>query len=134
MISSKAYWIIYACFIFQNALAQLQRNETLAIIADTGARLNVLTYMSLGRVRCPPAQYFKDATAEVRKYSTDNSLSIEEATLLLEYFEKEAAKKICVSTAEALTRRLLTFHHGVHMKFWWQGLNIALMTAMNSNI
>jgi hypothetical protein len=116
--------IIYACFIFQNALAQLQRNETLAIMADTGARLNILTHMSLGNVQCPPAQYFKDATAEVQKHSTDSSLSIEEATQLLESFETKAKMKICISTSEALTRRLLVFHLGVRMKFQWQGLNI----------
>jgi hypothetical protein len=91
-------------------------------MADTGARLNILTHMSLGNVRCPPAQYFKDAMAEVQKHTTYSSLSIEEATLLLETFEKEAVKKICVSTAEALTRRLLTSHNRVRMKFQWQGL------------
>jgi hypothetical protein len=112
------------CFIFQNAFAQLQRNETLAIMADTGARLNILTHMSLGIVGCPPAQYFKDAAAEVRKHLTASSLSVEGAMLLLESFEKEAIKKIEVHTAEALTRRLLTFFHGVCMKFQSQVLNI----------
>jgi hypothetical protein len=105
------------CFIFQNAFAQLQRKEALAIIADTGARLSVLIQMGLETVECPPAQYFKDATAEVRKHSTDNSLSIEEAMLLLKSLEKEAIKKIDVSTAEALTRKLLTFFRGICMKF-----------------
>jgi hypothetical protein len=93
-------------------------------MADTGARLNILTHMSLGNVRCPPAQYFKDAAAEVREHSTDSSLSLEDATLLLKSFETEATKKIHVSTAEALTRRLLTFHHGVCMKFQGKVLNI----------
>jgi hypothetical protein len=84
-------------------------------MADTGARLNILTHMSLGIVGCPPAQYFKDAAAEVRKHLTSSSVSVEEAGLLLESFEKEAIKKIEVHTAKALTRRLLTFFSwGMH--------------------
>jgi hypothetical protein len=93
-------------------------------MADTGARLNILTHMSLGIVQCPPAQYFKDAAAEVLKHSKHSCLSIEEAMLLLESFEKEAIKKIDVSTAEALTRRLLNLYNGACMKFQWQILNI----------
>jgi hypothetical protein len=124
-ISSNVYWIIHTCFIFQNAFAQLQRNETLAIMADTGARFSISIHMGLEIVECPPAKYFKDAAAEVRKHSTDSSLSIEEAMLLLKSLEKEAINKTDVSTAEALTRKLLTFLRGVCMKFQCQVLNIA---------
>lgn len=84
-------------------------------MADIGARLNVLMHMGLETVVCPPAQYFKDAAAEVRKHSTDSSLSIEEAMLLLTSLEKEAIKKIDVSIAEALTRKLLPFFQGVYI-------------------
>jgi hypothetical protein len=86
-------------------------------MADTAARLNMLTIMSLEIVGCPPAQYFKGAVAEVRKHSTDSSLSVEEAMLLLKSLEKEAIKKINVSTAEALTRKLLTFFVGYVCNF-----------------
>lgn len=112
MVKFAAVYYVASCLVGdtwqceiagQNAFAQLQRNETLAIMADTGARLNILTHLSLGIVGCPPAQYFKDAAAEVRKHLTASSLSVEEAMLLLESFEKEAIKKIEVNTAEALT-------------------------------
>jgi hypothetical protein len=95
--------------MFQNALAQLQRNETFAIMADAGARLSVLTQLVVGIVECPPAKYFQDAETEIQKHSKDSHLSIEEAVLLLESFEKEASMKINVSTAEALTGRLLNY-------------------------
>ena len=93
--------------MFQNALAELQRSETYAILSDAGARLCVLTQWIAGIAKCPPARYFQDAAAEIRNYSKDNHLSIEEAMLLLESFEKEANKNADVTTDEALTRRLL---------------------------
>lgn len=93
--------------MFQNALAKLQRSETYAIMADTGARLCVLIQSSIGIAECPPRRYFQDAAAEIQKYLKGTHLSIEEAVLLLEMFETEANKKVDVTTDEALTGRLL---------------------------
>lgn len=106
--------------MFQNAFALLQRSETHAIMADTGARLAVLMHVGLETVACPPAQYFQGAAAEIQKHSKDNQLGIEEAMLLLESFEKEADKKMDITTAEALTGRLLHFYHGAPVMFEWQ--------------
>jgi hypothetical protein len=89
-------------------------------LADTGARLRVLTHVGSGIVVCPPAQYFQDAAAEIQKHSKDSQLGIEEAVLLLENFEKEADRKIDVTTAEALTGRLLHFYCGASVVFEWQ--------------
>lgn len=87
----------------QNALAQLQRSEAYAVMADTGARLCALTQSSTGIAGCPPARYFQDAAAEIQNCSKDIHLSTEEAVLLLECFEKEASKKTDVNTDDALT-------------------------------
>jgi O-acetyl-ADP-ribose deacetylase (regulator of RNase III) len=95
--------------VFQNALAQLQRNEAYAVMADTGARLCALTQSSTGIAECPPARYFQDAAAEIQNCSKDTHLSIEEAMVLLERFEKHASKKADVNTDDALTGRLLIF-------------------------
>jgi hypothetical protein len=101
--------------MFQNALAELQLSETYAIMADTGARLCALAQCPTGIAECPPARYFQDTAAEIQNLVKDTHLSIEEAMLLLESFEREANKKADISTNEALTGRLLNcfFYHGV---------------------
>jgi hypothetical protein len=100
--------------MFQNGLAELQRSEAYAIMADTGARLCALTQCTTGIVECPPAQYFQNAAIELNNYAKDTHLSIEEAVLLLESLEKEANMKADVTTDEALTGRLLNcFYCGI---------------------
>jgi len=94
--------------MFQNALAELQLSETYAIMADTGARLCALAQCATGITECPPARYFQDAATEIRNVVKDTHLSIEEAVLLLESFEREANKKSDITTDEALTGRLLS--------------------------
>lgn len=89
--------------MFQNAFALLQRSETYAIMADTGARICELVQDSLGIEECPPARYFQDAAAEIQKHTKDSHLGIEEAMLLLESFQNEANKQMNVNIAEALT-------------------------------
>jgi len=95
--------------MFQNAFAELQRSETYAIMADTGARLCALAQCATGIAQCPPARYFQGATAEIRNFVKDTHLSIEEAMLLLESSERETKKKPDITTDEALTGRLLNF-------------------------
>jgi hypothetical protein len=87
----------------QNAFAELQRSETYAIMADTGARLCALAQCATGIAQCPPARYFQGATAEIRNFVKDTHLSIEEAMLLLESSERETKKKPDITTDEALT-------------------------------
>jgi O-acetyl-ADP-ribose deacetylase (regulator of RNase III) len=93
--------------MFQNALAELQLNEAYAIMADTGARLCSLAQCTTGIAECPPARYFQDAATEIQNFAKDTHLSIEEAVLLLESFEREAKKKADITCDEALTGRLL---------------------------
>jgi hypothetical protein len=102
--------------MFQNALAELQRSETYAFMADTGARLCALAQRTTGSTECPQARYFQDAATEIRNFAKDTHLSIEEAMLLMESFEREAKKKVDITTDEALTGRLLNcffFYHVV---------------------
>jgi O-acetyl-ADP-ribose deacetylase (regulator of RNase III) len=91
--------------MFQNALAELQRSETYAFMADTGARLCALAQCTTGSTECPPARYFQDAATEIRNFAKDTHLSIGEAMLLLESFEREAKKEVNITTDEALTGR-----------------------------
>jgi O-acetyl-ADP-ribose deacetylase (regulator of RNase III) len=93
--------------MFQNALAELQLSEAYAIMADTGARLCALTQCTTEIAECPQARYFQDAATEIQNFTKDTHLSIEEAMLLLESFEREAKKKADITTDDALTRRLL---------------------------
>ena len=95
--------------MFQNALAELQCSEAYASMADTGARLCALAQCTTGIAECPPARYFQDAAAEIQNFAKDTHLSIEEAMLLLESFEREAKKKVDITTNEALTGRLLNY-------------------------
>jgi hypothetical protein len=93
--------------MFQNALAQLQLSEAYAIMADCGGRLCALAQCATGTAECPPVRYFQDAATELQNFTKDSHLSIEEAMLLLESFEREAKKKVDITTDEALTGRLL---------------------------
>ena len=93
--------------MFQNAFAELQRSETYAAMADTGARLCVLAQCTTGIAECPQARYFQDAAREIQNFAKDTHLSIEEAMLLLESFERETKKKADITTDEAQTGRLL---------------------------
>jgi len=91
--------------MFQNAFAELQRSETYAIMADTGARLCALAQRATGIAECPTTRYFQDAATEIQNFVKDTHLSIEEAMLLLESFERETKKKADIITDEALTGR-----------------------------
>jgi O-acetyl-ADP-ribose deacetylase (regulator of RNase III) len=101
--------------MFQNGFAELQRSETYAIMADTGARLCALAQCTTGIAECPPARYFQNAATEIQNFVKDAHLSIEEAVLLMESFERETKKEADITTDDALTGRLLNcfFNHSV---------------------
>ncbi|XP_069689302.1 uncharacterized protein [Periplaneta americana] len=89
----------------QNAFAKLQRNETYAVMADSGAKLcAIVQKVNPKIIECPPAQYFRTAAKEISNHTDVTShLTIEDALHMLKDFEKEAAKKIDIDTSEALT-------------------------------